>query len=199
MRPDQSSDQSTDLLPAPIAYGTFFAPSARGDAACPGGRVIELCAYTGAHLTAEGPISFFSHRAFLAALRARFPGARIEVLEPTDDARRAWVFVDDPASAITPDEADLWDALYGDTGFAAGWDAACAAARATASATRDHAARLEAALRALVSAAQPMLAWFTTGVCLDAARLSDAADVAELRRAYTAATAALGDERGAQA
>ncbi|GAB4463583.1 MAG: hypothetical protein Kow00120_30020 [Anaerolineae bacterium] len=190
MRPDRSPDQSPDLLPAPIAYGAFFAASARGDAASPGGRVIELCAYTGAHLTAEGPISFFSHRAFLAALRARFPGARIEVLEPTDDARRAWVFVDDPASAITPDETDLWDALYGDTGFAAGWDAACAAARATASATRDHAARLEAALRALVSAAQPVIDWFTTGARLDVG------DVAELNRASVAATAAL--DGGAQ-
>src|SRR5690606_20886205 len=112
MRPDRSPDQSPDLLPAPIAYGAFFAPSERGAATCSGGRVSELCAYTGAHLTAEGPISFFSHRAFLAALRARFPGARIEMLEPTNDARRAWVFVDDPASAdcsqsaITPDEAD---------------------------------------------------------------------------------------------
>ena len=153
MRPDQSSDQSTDLLPAPIARGAFFAPSERGDAARPGGRaraadgasacgrVIELCAHTATHLTAEAHITFFSRDEFLTALRARFPGARVKMLEPSGDAHRAWVFVDDATSAITPDEAGLWDALYGDTAFAAGWDAACAAARATASA-----ARLEAAL-----------------------------------------------------
>lgn len=89
----------------PTACGAF-APHEHGNG------VVELLALPD-RIVAEADAALFTHREFLAALRARFPGARLASQE-TDSHRRCAVFVDgDPTAHIRPEEAALWDTLYG--------------------------------------------------------------------------------------